>query len=445
MKKFNLTKKMILALILGLMGGIFFIYLKDYLIGNGKENIWLNINNLFFADISTKGNEQAIGIFYIIGQLFVRSLQMIIIPMVFTSIILAIIKINDTKKLGIISTKTILIFLLTSMIALITASLIGFFIKELGFFHQVQINNIEIAETKTGTNPLMILINAIPLNVTEAFSQNSGVLAIVILAIIMGIAINNLQEKIKIIPQLCHEINEIIINVLTYIVNKFGPIAIFSLILRTFSIYGTDSLKSSMLYIIVVTIMLLLYLIFGYALYIKILAKLNPIPFIRKILKVSLFGFSTSSSAATLPLNLKTTTQELGVDEEIASFVLPLGTTINMDGTAIMQVIATIFIATTAGYDLNFSSLILIGFLALIASIGTPAAPGAGAIVLFTILSGTGFVNETAMMMYTIILAINRPIEMLVTSLNCVGDTASAMIVAKSENLLDEDVYYEEF
>lgn len=157
--------------------------------------------------------------------------------------------------------------------------------------------------------------------------------------------------------------------------------------------------------------------------------------------KVALFGFSTSSSAATLPMNLETTKDELGVSEEIASFVLPLGMTINMDGTAIMQVIATIFIAGVAGYNINFAQILLIGLLAIIASVGTPAAPGAGAVILFTILSGVGFTNEIALSVYALILAINRPIEMLVTSLNVTGDTACALAVAKSENALDQNKF----
>ena len=153
------------------------------------------------------------------------------------------------------------------------------------------------------------------------------------------------------------------------------------------------------------------------------------------------FGFSTSSSAATLPLNQDTNINELGVDKQVASFVLPLGMTINMDGTAIMQTIATLFLAGIGGCEVGLGQLIMIMILALIASVGTPAAPGAGAVVLFTILSGMGFTNEAVMMGYTIILAINRPIEMLVTSLNCVGDSVAAIAVAKSEGKLNEDVF----
>ena len=164
-------------------------------------------------------------------------------------------------------------------------------------------------------------------------------------------------------------------------------------------------------------------------------------PFVRKASKVALFGFSTSSSAATLPLK-KTTVEELGVNEDIASFVLPLGMTTNMNGTAIMQVIAAVFVASTAGYELGLANIFIIGVLALIASVGTPAAPGAGAIVLFTILSGLGYVNDTAILTYSLILAINRPIEMLVTSLNVIGDSAASIYVAKSEHMLNEEIYH---
>ena len=194
-------------------------------------------------------------------------------------------------------------------------------------------------------------------------------------------------------------------------------------------------------YVVTVIIALIVYIMLAYPIYLLTMAKVNPKPFMRKILKVVLFGFSTSSSAATLPLNKETTVNDMGVSEEIASFVLPLGMTINMDGTAIMQVIAAIFIAASSGYQVTFTSMAIIAILALIASVGTPAAPGAGAIILFTILTGMGYTNDAAVLAYSLILSINRPIEMLVTSLNVTGDSATSIIVAKKENMLDEDVY----
>ena len=179
----------------------------------------------------------------------------------------------------------------------------------------------------------------------------------------------------------------------------------------------------------------------AYPLVVALGAKQNPITFIKKIANVAVFGFSTSSSAATLPLNIKVCTEDFGVDESIASFVLPLGMTINMDGTAIMQVVATVFIAGCAGYTVTPAQLVVVALLALLASVGTPAAPGAGAVILFTILSGAGFVNDSALLAYSLILAINRPIEMLVTSLNVVGDAVASICVAKSEGLLDEEKF----
>lgn len=196
-----------------------------------------------------------------------------------------------------------------------------------------------------------------------------------------------------------------------------------------------------MTYVVATTILLLAFLFVGYPLFVAVSTRLNPFKFASKILKVAVFGFSTSSSAATLPLNVKTTVEELGVDEKIASFVLPLGMTINMNGTAIMQVVATLFVAGCAGYDVTFGQLVVVALLVLIASVGTPAAPGAGAIILFTILSGLGYVNDSALLAYSLILAINRPIEMLLTALNVVGDSAASIYVAKSEGMLDETKY----
>ena len=228
---------------------------------------------------------------------------------------------------------------------------------------------------------------------------------------------------------------------LNFVVDKFGPVAVFMLLTRTFATYGIDYLKPAAAYVLLTVSVLLVYLFIGYPLYIFLAARLNPFTFIRKILGVIVFGFSTSSSATTMPLNTETNTRDMGVDSQIASFVLPLGMTINMDGTAIMQVVAALFLAGVGRYEVTVVNLIVIMVLALIASIGTPAAPGAGAVILFTILSGMGFTGEAAMMGYALILAINRPIEMLVTSLNCVGDSVAAIVVAKSEGKLDENVY----
>ncbi len=432
----NLTVRMMAALAAGLAVGLCAIALRE----NIDPETWKVINNLLFADISAAGNEKAVGLFYIIGQLFVKSLQLVIVPMVFTSIVLAMIRISDSKKLGRISTKTIGCFLATTVIGILLASVVGMTAYSAGAFRNTGLD-LAASEGTVGANPLMIVVNAVPNNFVSALSNNSGVLAIVITAVAVGLSINAVRDKIEILPRICQEISDIITVFLTFVVNKFGPVAVFCLISRTCAAYGITYLKPALAYVILTVALLLLVLFAGYALFVKVTTGLNPMPFVKKISKVALFGFSTSSSAATLPLNMQTAVEDLGVNEEIASFVLPLGMTVNMDGTAIMQVIAAIFIAGCAGYDISIQSILMIGVLAVIASIGTPAAPGAGAVILFTILSGVGLTNEIALMTYSLILAINRPIEMLVTALNVVGDTACAIAVAKSENALDEKVY----
>ncbi|MDU4727319.1 MULTISPECIES: dicarboxylate/amino acid:cation symporter [Clostridium] len=443
MKKQNSNKlaiQMAISLILGLIAGTGFILLRESLLSNGNIDLWTTINNLLFQDISAEGAQNALGLFYISGQLFVNSLQLVIVPMVFTSIALAMCKVSDTKKLGRISYKTILGFLVTSLFALILAGIFGFAANKMGLFN-VSIDNLTSQAGSAGSNPLLVIVKAIPNNIVATFSQNGSILAVVFLAVVTGLCINHLGDQIQVLKKLLEDVNNIITVFLSFIITKFGPIAIFVLITRTFAIYGVDHLKPALAYVITTVLALLLFLTLGYAIFVALAAKLNPITFVKKISKVALFGFSTSSSAATLPLNTKTTVEELGVSDEIASFTLPLGMTINMNGTAIMQIIAAIFIASSAGYEVTIGNIIVIGLLALIASIGTPAAPGAGAIILFTVLTGMGYNNDAALLAYSLILAINRPVEMLVTSLNVVGDSATAVVVAKSEGMLDEDKY----
>ncbi|MEG0014792.1 MAG: dicarboxylate/amino acid:cation symporter [Cellulosilyticaceae bacterium] len=434
----NLAIKMAIALGGGLIAGTLFIFLREYLNSSSQVGLWHTINQLLFQDINA--STDALGLFYIIGQLFINSLQLVIVPMVFTSIALAMCRITDTKKLGRISYKTILGFLCTSVFALVLAGIFGLTAHNLGLFN-VNIGDISAQTGSTGSNPLLVFIQAIPSNITSAFSENSKILSVVFLAVVTGLGINTLGEQITLLKKLLEEVNKLVTVFLSFIITRFGPIAIFVLITRTFAIYGIEHLKPALAYVTTVIICLLVFLVFGYALFIFITTRLNPMIFIKKVSKVALFGFSTSSSASTLPLNTQTTVEELGVSEEIASFILPLGMTINMNGTAIMQVIAAIFIASSAGYEVNVGSILIIGILALISSVGTPAAPGAGAIILFTVLTGMGYQNDAAVLAYSLILAINRPVEMLVTALNVVGDAATAVAVAKSENLLDEEIY----
>ena len=443
MKKLNDNNKfalsMLFAMIAGIAAGLVFMAIREKL--GGDSAAWATINNILFQDITAAGAESSIGLFYIGGQLFIRALQLIIVPMVFTSVVMAISEINEASTLGRISAKTIGWFMTTTTIALTLAGAISLFCFNLGIF-DINIEGVQGAAGSTGANPLKVILDIVPSNIGATFSVNNAVLGIVFLSVVVGLCLNRLGKgKDSVIFRLCEEASQIVVLFLSFVVKKFGPAAIFMLLCRTFATYGIDYLKPAMNYVLLCTGLLLTYLFVGYPLYASLICKLNPITFIKKVFKVIVFGFSTSSSAATLPLNLETTTTELGVDHQIASFVLPLGMTINMDGTAIMQVVATLFIAGCGGYDVSVFQLVVIMVLALIASIGTPAAPGAGAVILFTILSGVGFTGDQALVAYALILAINRPIEMLVTSLNVTGDSLTSIVVAKSEGKLDTSVY----
>ena len=435
----RLAVKMLIAMVSGIAAGLIFMAIRE--MAGANSALWQTLNNWLFQDITASGAEKAIGIFYIGGQLFVRALQLVIVPMVFTSIVLAIGTIRDAATLGRVSAKTFFWFLFTTTCALLMAGLIGLGFYGAGAFH-TSLDGLSASAGSTGSNPLNVLLNAMPNNLGTTFSSNSSVLALIVIAVIVGLSLNAKgYDSDCVINRACKEVSDVVVVFLNFVVNKFGPVAVFMLLSRTFATYGINYLKPAAAYVLLTVTLLLVYLFIIYPIIVYVTTRLNPITYMKKIMKVVIFGFSTSSSAATLPLNQETTTRELGVDAQISSFVLPLGMTINMDGTAIMQVIATLFLAGVGGYEVSLGSLLLIMILALIASVGTPAAPGAGAVVLFTILSGMGFTGEAAMMGYTLILAINRPIEMLVTSLNCVGDSVAAVAVAKSEGKLDEKTF----
>ena len=442
MKKNNgsrLAINMLIAMIAGIVSGLIFMAIREN--AGADSALWQTINSLLFQDITAAGANQAIGLFYIGGQLFVKALQLVIVPMVFTSIVLAIGTIRDAAMLGRVSAKTFFWFLMTSVCALVLAGVVGLICYNAGMFN-VAIEGIAASTGSTGSNPLNVFLNIIPSNIGASFTVNNAVLSLIFLAIVVGLSLNKLGYGDDCtINKLCKELSEIVVVFLNFVVNKFGPVAIFMLLCRTFATYGISYIKPAMAYFVLAIVVQLVFMFFFYPAVVAFTTKLNPMKYLRKIFKVMVFGFSTSSSAATLPLNQDTNINELGVDKQVASFVLPLGMTINMDGTAIMQTIATLFLAGIGGYEVGIGQLVMIMVLALIASVGTPAAPGAGAVVLFTILSGMGFTNEAVMMGYTIILAINRPIEMLVTSLNCVGDSVAAIAVAKSEGKLNEDVF----
>ena len=371
-----------------------------------------------------------------------RGLQLAIVPLVLVSLSLAMCSISSSTKLGRIAGRTLIGFFLFYVCGAFLAGIVAYAVKSAGFFNvTLPSEAVTDAATLDAFNPLATIVNAVPSNIAAAFSSNNSILAVVVVAIIIGLCMNALGEKADPLKKVLESVNEIIQLYLTFLINKVGPIAIFCLISRTFAIYGTEYLAPAAAYIVAAMVTLFVLVVTIYPIGIWLTTKMNPIKFIKKIAKVGVFGFSTNSSAACLPLNTRTCIDELGCSEEITSFVLPTGMTINMNGTTVMHMFAATFIATSAGIDVTPASLATIAFLSICAAMGCPAIPIAGTTLIVTILSGLGWTSDACMIAYALVVAINRPVEMALLPLNVIGDATVNVIVNAKEKELDKEKY----
>lgn len=436
----SMVKKMLIALFAGLAVGIGFLFLRENLVANGNEATWDLINKIFFVDITTEAT--GIGLFYMGGQVFMRGLQLAIVPLVLVSLSLAMCSISNSTKLGRIAGRTIGGFLGFYVVGAALGCAVAYAVKGMGLFN-VTLPSEGVAEASTieAFNPLAVIINAVPSNITSAFSTNNSILAVVVVAIIIGLCMNKLGEKADPLKKVFEAANEVIQMWLTFLLNKIGPVAIFCLISRTFAIYGVEYLAPAAAYVVSAMLTLFALVVTIYPLGIWLTTKQNPIKFLKKMAKVGMLGFAANSSAACLPLNVNTCNKELGCNEEISSFVLPTGMTINMNGTTVMHMFAVTFIATSAGIDVTPANMVVMAFLSICAAMGTPAIPIAGTTMIFTVLSGMGWTTEACLIGYALVVAINRPVEMALLPLNVIGDAAVNVIVNHKEGELDKDVY----
>ena len=441
-KEMSIVKKMLIALVGGLVVGIACLFLREYLVNSGNEGVWNVINMLLFQDITAEDGVNAVGILYIIVQIFMRGLQLAIVPLVLCSLSLAMCSISNSTKLGRIAAKTLIGFLCFYVCGAFFSNLIAYGVKSLGAFNGT-LPSSEGGEASTidAFNPMATIVNAVPSNITEAFSSNNSILAVVVVAIIIGLCLNGLGEKGDPLKKVLESGSEVIQVYLTFLINKVGPVAIFCLISRTFAIYGIEYLAPAAAYMVSAMVTLFLLVITIYPIGIWLTTRLNPFKFLKKIAKVGILGFSTNSSAACLPLNTRTCIEELGCSEEITSFVLPTGMTINMNGTTVMHMFAVTFIATAAGIDVTPANMVVMAFLSICAAAGTPAIPIAGTTMIFTVLSGMGWTTEACMIGYALVVAINRPVEMMLLPLNVIGDAATNVIVNAKEKELNKEIY----
>jgi len=441
--KSSIVRRMIWAVVLGFMCGILMIILRENSTGD-LSNAWKFVDALLFQDITTTKGIEGIGLFYIVGQIFMRGLQLAIVPLVLTSLSLALCSLADPKKLGRIAIKTFITYLCFYLAAATLAGVAAYGVKLTGGF-DVVLPSTQAAEIATmeGYNPLVTIVNAVPNNIFSAFTSNNAILSVVVTALILGLCMTYLKDKAEPLKQVIESLNEVIQLFLNFLIDKVGPVAIFCMITRALAVYGVEYIRPTLVWMITTIVVSLVLVSTIYPIGIFLTTRLNPLPFMKKVFRVGLFAATTNSSAVTLPLNVKTCTQELGCTEEISSFVLPTGMTINMNGTTAMHMIAITFIASAAGLDISPATLVLAAFLSICTAMGTPAIPVAGTTMVYVVMMGLGLNSELCMIGYSLVLAMNYLPGMAVITLNVIGDAATNVIVNFKEGVLNKEQYME--
>lgn len=414
-KGFSLTNQIFFALIAGALTGIIL-----NIVSGGQTSGFIN-------------NWLVSGLFEIVGKMFISAIRMLVVPLVLTSLICGAAGINDIKKLGRVGGKTLVFYLSTTAIAITVALIVSYIIDPGTGFS----SDIQMAE-KIETPALSIaqtIYSIVPVNPFAAFSEGN-MLQVIFFALVFGFSMAALGEKVQNVRTLIEQLNEIVMKMIM-VVMATAPFGVFALVANVFAKEGFSAFTPLMKYIICVTVALLIQFSVTYGLALKILARLSLITFIKKFYATMLVAFSTASSNATLPVTMETAEKEMGVSNKIASFTLPLGATVNMDGTAIMQGCAVVFISQVYGIDLSFTALLTVVLTATIASIGTAGVPSVGLITLSMVLTQAGLPVEGI----ALIMGIDRILDMMRTAVNISGDTVVTLIVAKSEGELDESVF----
>ncbi|WP_246481801.1 dicarboxylate/amino acid:cation symporter [Natronogracilivirga saccharolytica] len=413
------------------------------------------IAGLIFGIIATLTGLQQFTVDFIepFGTIFIRMLQLVAIPLVIASLIVGITNLNDLTKLSRMGGKTIGIYMVTTVFAItIGLTVVNIFEpgKVLpeetrdGLFasYQENIEGQEEAATELlDRSPLQFIVDIVPANFFEAASDNTNMLQIVFVALIIGIGLMRIPEdKSKILVDFFDSLNDVIIKIVEMIM-KIAPFGVFALIASVIVDLGGEDLRRTaellqalLMYGLVVVAGLILHVLIVYTTLFKMFSNMSLLNFLKGIRPAQLLGFSTSSSLATLPLTMERVEKKLGVHEEVASFVLPVGATINMDGTSLYQAVAAVFIAQAVGIDLTVSQQLIIVITATLASIGTAGVPGAGIIMLVIVLQAV----EVPVEGIALILGVDRILDMIRTAVNITGDAAVSVAVASTEGRLGE-------
>lgn len=405
MKKINLTTKIFIALILGIITGLALYPIR--------ENAFVDTYLINF-------------VFSFLGTGFIRAIRMVVVPLVFCSLVVGAAGIEDVAKLGRIGIKTLVFYLTTTAFAIILALAGGNVINP---GKGVNLGNLAATEvTVAKTKPFVeILLDMIPTNPIGAMA-NGNMLQIIVFAILVGISLSLLEEKTAKLKHLIEEGSHLSLK-LVEIIMHIAPFGVYGLISKTFVTLGYTALLPLFKYFIGVVIILILHCLITYQGILMIFGKYNPIKFFKNFAPTMMVGFSTASSSASLPSSLKSMQESFGVSKSISSFTIPLGNTINMDGTAVMQGVATIFIAQIYGVDLTMGNYVTIILTATLASIGTAGVPGVGVVMLGMVLAQIGLPLEGI----GLVMGIDRFVDMFRTMINITGDAVCTLVIAKSE------------
>ena len=407
----SLTLKIITGMILGFLTGLFI-------------NI-LSLNNYDFISTYLVG-----GLFDIIGSIFISSLKLMVVPLVFFSLSTGVASFDKDKKLSLIAFKTISLYLLTTAVA-ISLGLLAAIIFSPGVGLNLTTSIEYVAPSPPGFKS--VIIDIFPTNPIAAMAEGK-MLQIIIFSIFFGVALRSIKDTNSQLIKIMESVTNVVMKMVFILIN-LAPFGVFCLMANLFAIQGVGVIGNLFQYFLLVIFVLLVH---GFVVYPSLLyffTKIKPLNFYNKLRPVMLFAFSTSSSNATMPVTLKTVTQDIGVNPKIASFTIPLGATINMDGTAIMQGVATIFIANAYNIDLTTLDYLMVILTATMASIGTAGVPGVGLIMLAMVLAQVGLPTEGI----ALILGVDRLLDMVRTVVNVTGDSTVSTIVAYSEDALDSN------
>ena len=421
--KYNLTTRILLAMAIGILVGTLFKFLLD---GQAERIVDLGAFSFGIKALFIDG------FFHVGGQIFIASLKMLVVPLVLVSLICGTSSLKDIKTLGRIGSKSMSLYILTTALAIAIAVFFATMVKP-GEGVDMKLSS----DFNPGQAPgiAQVFINMFPSNPIDAMAKGE-MLQIIVFAVLFGIALALSGDAGERLRLMFEDINTAMMK-LVGIVMHFSPYGVFFLMAKQFTILDLGDMANLAKYFALVMFVLLFHGFIVYGAFMVFAARLNPLMFFSKMKETALFAFSTSSSNATIASNMTTTTQKLGVDNKVASFTIPLGATINMDGTAIMQGVATVFIAQVYGIDLTFSDYLLVVLTATLASIGTAGVPGVGLVMLAMVLQQVNLPVEGI----ALIIGVDRLLDMTRTAVNITGDAMVSCLVGKSENCFDETVY----